>query len=97
MESHAANDEKHGQLQESVGVPDSPQADAARGKDVDQAYVFLANTHAGGEIVESGNMNALRRKVDWRIVPIMFLCYTVSFIDKVSLNVCDRAQNVCQD
>ena len=26
------------------------------------------------------------RKIDWRIVPIMFLCYALSFLDKVVLN-----------
>lgn len=34
----------------------------------------------------SGNVRKIRRKVDWRIVPIMFLCYMVQFIDKISLN-----------
>lgn len=34
----------------------------------------------------SGDVRRIRRKVDWRIVPIMFLCYTVQFIDKISLN-----------
>jgi len=34
------------------------------------------------------NLQALRRKIDWRIVPIMFLCYTVQFLDKVNINVC---------
>jgi hypothetical protein len=30
---------------------------------------------------------ALRHKVDRHIVPIMFLCYLMNFIDKVALNV----------
>jgi hypothetical protein len=34
------------------------------------------------------DLQALRRKIDWRIVPIMFLCYTVQFLDKVNINVC---------
>lgn len=29
----------------------------------------------------------LMRKVDWRIVPIMFACYTMQFVDKVNINV----------
>jgi hypothetical protein len=33
------------------------------------------------------DLQALRRKIDWRIVPIMFLCYTVQFLDKVNINV----------
>jgi hypothetical protein len=35
----------------------------------------------------SRDMPALRHKVDRRIVPIMFLCYLMNFIDKVALNV----------
>lgn len=27
------------------------------------------------------------RKIDWRIIPIMFACYTMQFLDKVLINV----------
>jgi hypothetical protein len=30
---------------------------------------------------------ALLRRVDWRILPVMFLTYFLQFLDKVSLNV----------
>ena len=30
---------------------------------------------------------ALMRRVDWRILPVMFLRYFLQFLDKVSLNV----------
>jgi hypothetical protein len=30
---------------------------------------------------------ALLRRIDWRILPIMFLTYFLQFLDKVSLNV----------
>ncbi|KAL1610871.1 hypothetical protein SLS59_000508 [Nothophoma quercina] len=32
------------------------------------------------------DIRRLRRKVDWRIVPLMFGCYTMQFLDKVILN-----------
>lgn len=32
-------------------------------------------------------LKALRRKIDWHIVPIMFCCYAMQLIDKVLLNV----------
>ena len=35
----------------------------------------------------SRGIPALRHKVDRHIVPIMFLCYLMNFIDKVALNV----------
>lgn len=39
------------------------------------------------------DVKALRRKIDWHIVPLMFCCYTMQFLDKVVLNV--RAQLLC--
>lgn len=35
----------------------------------------------------SRDLPTLRHKVDRHIVPIMFLCYLMNFIDKVALNV----------
>lgn len=57
--------------------------------DLDQAYDFLAKAGAGytEEQTSRVDLRRLRRKVDWRIVPLMFACYTLSFLDKVALNV----------
>lgn len=56
-------------------------------KDPDQAYNFLTQVNASHDATSSVDLRKLRRKIDWYIVPIMFLCYTMQFIDKVSLNV----------
>lgn len=56
-------------------------------RDLDQAYKYLEAKDHGTTDVEALNLKALRRKIDWRIVPIMFACYTMQFIDKVLLNV----------
>lgn len=60
--------------------------------DLDEAYWYVQRSNQQiGEGVGEGDarkMRALRRKIDWWIVPIMFCCYTMQFIDKVSLNVC---------
>lgn len=58
----------------------------ANHNDLDQAYWYV---HESNNAVEATprELSALRRKVDWRIVPIMFCCYTMQFIDKVLLNV----------
>jgi len=56
---------------------------------VDQAYVFLTNTAVDQALASSVNLAALRRKIDWHIVPIMFLVYTMNLIDKVAYNVSD--------
>jgi hypothetical protein len=50
---------------------------------LDTAWKFLDN-HRDAEL--NIDMNALRRKIDLHIVPLMFLCYTAQFLDKVILN-----------
>lgn len=54
---------------------------------VDDAWAYL--NRQGHDSTEAGSVNirALRRKIDWRIVPLMFGCYTMQFLDKVILNV----------
>ena len=53
--------------------------------DVDNALHFLQD----GKSMEAAGVDDKRlvRKVDWRIVPIMFACYTMQFVDKVNINV----------
>lgn len=57
----------------------------AAANDFDEAFQFLANSR--GQQHDAVCLKTTRRKVDWRIVPVMFLCYTMQFLDKVSLNV----------
>ena len=33
------------------------------------------------------NEKKLMRKIDWRIIPLMFFCYLLQFLDKVLINV----------
>lgn len=58
--------------------------DGKDGKDLDKAYIYLTQHNNADETVD---LKALRRKIDWWIVPIMFACYTMQFIDKVMINV----------
>jgi hypothetical protein len=56
---------------------------------IDTAWEFL-NRHRDtktAEDADSVGTNALRRKIDWHIVPLMFACYLMQFLDKVILNV----------
>ncbi|KFY36707.1 hypothetical protein V495_07667 [Pseudogymnoascus sp. VKM F-4514 (FW-929)] len=54
--------------------------------DLDDAFKYL-HDHDNA-FAESTNINlaALRRKIDWRIMPIMFVCYVLQFVDKVVIN-----------
>ena len=57
--------------------------------ELDAAWTYL-NEHRGTSAdadLEAVNLSSLRRKIDWHIVPLMFLCYTLQFLDKVILNV----------
>lgn len=56
-------------------------------KDLDRVHHFILNSSAFDYEASPIDLQIVRRKIDWRIVPIMFLCYTMQFIDKVLLNV----------
>ncbi|ETN44523.1 uncharacterized protein HMPREF1541_10193 [Cyphellophora europaea CBS 101466] len=69
-----------------VSSPTTSSISGDHVKDPDQAYTFLKQLGEKDGRHSEVSIKAIRRKVDWRIVPIMFLCYTMQFIDKVSLN-----------
>lgn len=60
-------------------------------KDLDRVHQFILNSSAFDDEALPIDLQAVRQKIDWRIVPIMFLCYTMQFIDKVLLNVSQSA------
>ncbi|KAL9942783.1 hypothetical protein D7B24_004172 [Verticillium nonalfalfae] len=62
-----------------------PGAHAGTGTNrVDAAWEYL-NANRGMEYAQV-DLAKLRRKIDWHIVPLMFCCYTMQFLDKVILN-----------
>lgn len=63
-------------------VPQHLGADRA-----DDAVVYLEG-HADGTDGPQVDLRALRRKIDRRLMPYMFCCYVLQFLDKVMLNVC---------
>ncbi|CAI6097538.1 unnamed protein product [Clonostachys chloroleuca] len=55
----------------------------------DKNDTHTATEHRGTTTAEDAgtvDITALRRKVDWHIVPLMFACYLMQFLDKVILN-----------
>lgn len=56
-------------------------------KDLDRVHQFILNSSAFDNEASPIELQAIRQKIDWRILPVMFLCYTMQFIDKVLLNV----------
>lgn len=74
----------------NVGSVEGPSvhsvSDNFSDRDLDEAYKYLENVGVpvNGDDID---LKALRRKIDWHIIPIAFACYTMQFIDKVLLNV----------
>lgn len=90
MSSHGTVDDKLADVDvsNSPGRATPSTTDESVVEGVDSAWKFL-NQHrdAAAAADVSVNLDALRRKIDWHIVPLMFLCYTMQFLDKVILNV----------
>lgn len=78
--NHEADPKEH-----DIVAPESQVADSSSGE-VDAAWKYL-DGHRDAAAVDAVDINALRRRIDWHIVPLMFLCYTLQFLDKVILNV----------
>jgi hypothetical protein len=54
----------------------------------DDAVVYL---EGHGDQIANVDLKALRRKIDRRLLPYMFCCYVLQFLDKVMLNVSARS------
>lgn len=70
--------------------PSGPYITNRTAHDLDRAFWYVQESSVGSSDVyptSASDLKALRRKIDWHIVPIMFCCYTMQFIDKVLLNV----------
>ena len=57
----------------------------SRSNDVDAALEFLQEEEEETEDIISSNIDEkkLIRKIDWMIVPLMWACYNLQYLDKV--------------
>lgn len=83
------NSEKGGDIEVRGSTPSQSDVDVPEAG-IDDAWKFL-NEHRDAAGVAAINIDSLRRKIDFHIVPLMFLCYTMQFLDKVILNVSSPA------
>lgn len=82
--SNGDNSIHEGKGGEPPRVSEEPASKADSVQGVDAAWKFLnENRDLEHEQVDLGR---LRTKIDWHIVPLMFCCYTMQFLDKVILN-----------
>lgn len=91
-------DEKLNVVADAKAEPSRSNIADQTARDLDQAFCYMQESLTGndGYPTSEATLKALRRKIDWHIVPIMFCCYTMQFIDKVLLNV-SRTNNYCHD
>ena len=79
----------HCQLDAGCGGTDGIQRDSSNGAEFSRDD----GDHSGTAHFENAvDLAVLRRKVDWRVVPLLFCCYTLQFLDKVLLNVSQEYQ-----
>ncbi|KAK6333635.1 hypothetical protein TWF730_003820 [Orbilia blumenaviensis] len=64
-----------------AAVPPTPTA-----KTADAALAFIQQQRVLRDTTIQIDERQLIKKIDYRIVPIMFACYTMQFIDKVNIN-----------
>ncbi|PNS18579.1 High-affinity nicotinic acid transporter [Sphaceloma murrayae] len=62
------------------------EIDAASTRDQDEAFKYLTTHKVDSQELLHVDLRALRRRIDWRIMPLMFLCYLVQLLDKIALN-----------
>src|SRR5579862_6207981 len=92
MQKDELHHEHHENPQDQTAPPRPPSPRLS----LDLAYEFLQkNSHIAAPTDEK-QVRALLWRVDRRIVPIMFTCYTMQFLDKVLINV-SPAFNISRD
>lgn len=92
--AHNSAEKKDISVHESDGTSKDNDAVLADRSDsdshVDQALDFLKqhkNEAAVSLSRQASFTRALRRRVDFRVIPFLCVCYTLNFLDKVLLNV----------
>lgn len=105
----ASEDSEKSPVEQKAGLDKEIPVSASASRDLDQAYRFLQQCGESGESApaSAAELKHIRWKADLYLIPIMFVCYTMQFIDKVSLNVssscvfvfisCMRALFGCRD
>ena len=90
MDQKDMSDTKESSLKEALEAA-PPRSSGGSGQPIaklDAAWKFLdANRGLDDIQATESELRKLRRKIDWHIVPMMFCCYTMQFLDKVILNV----------
>lgn len=66
-------------------TPDSPQLSSSAGSDLDDNYAVYKQ-HAGDAPADQAEAKAVLRKIDWRVLPVLWTLYLLQYLDKNGLN-----------
>jgi sugar phosphate permease len=84
--SHEIKSEKAQSISSRVNSSSSIEAGISIPKDGDAALAFLRDQHTHVVEFTAEQEKALVRKIDWRIVPLMWCCYFLQYLDKTLIN-----------
>ncbi|PNS20656.1 High-affinity nicotinic acid transporter [Sphaceloma murrayae] len=88
------NSKRSSQTDKEISVGAGPSSSAlsealpsiSEPQDADQAYIFLSRIQVPVHEVLAVHLPSLRRRIDYRLIPFMWLCYTMCWLDKAILN-----------
>lgn len=72
----------------SPGDPETGEVVNITPRNADDALRFLQHEEEGGSVREmtAQDEKSLRRKIDWMIMPLMWSCYCLQYLDKTLIN-----------
>lgn len=73
----------HGSILES-GIEDSPKAISKSASDLDDNYNLYQQQ--AGEVLDPNEAKKVLRKIDLRIIPVLFIIYLLQYLDKNGIN-----------
>jgi hypothetical protein len=66
-------------------LPHSPQLSSTNGSDLDDNYV-LYKQQMGDAPADAAEAKSVLRKIDWRVLPVLWTLYLLQYLDKNGLN-----------
>jgi len=65
--------------------PHSPQLSSTDGSDLDDNYIVYKQ-HEGDAPADAAESKSVLKKIDWRVLPVLWTLYLLQYLDKNGLN-----------
>jgi hypothetical protein len=82
---HFVDKDLGGKGSDPEAFPPSPHVSSAAGSDLDDNYVVYKQ-HEGEAPADSAEARSVLRKIDWRVMPVLWTLYLLQYLDKNGLN-----------